>query len=188
MDGEEPVDVARRELVEEAGLEAGEWTHLTSAYSSPGILAELIHFYLARDLRTVDRGAFVAEHEEAEMSTAWVPYDDVVAAVHDGRLSDAHLALAVLLKRERFTWAKAAGGAIALLGVAFALGERASVEAPAFDGGALEHGSLAGLEAVDACGQHGLDARWQRRLPVGSLHGDELLEEQRISLGGLHDP
>ncbi len=34
------------------------------------------------------------------------------------------LALAVLLKRERYTWAKAAGGVVALLGVAFALGDR----------------------------------------------------------------
>ncbi len=37
------------------------------------------------------------------------------------------LALAVLLKRERYTWAKAAGGVIALLGVAFALGDRVAV-------------------------------------------------------------
>lgn len=37
------------------------------------------------------------------------------------------LALAVLLKRERYTWAKAAGGVVALLGVAFALGDRVAV-------------------------------------------------------------
>jgi drug/metabolite transporter (DMT)-like permease len=37
------------------------------------------------------------------------------------------LALAVLLKRERFTWAKAGGAVIALLGVAFALGDRVAV-------------------------------------------------------------
>jgi drug/metabolite transporter (DMT)-like permease len=37
------------------------------------------------------------------------------------------LALAALLKRERFTLAKAAGGVVALLGVAFALGDRVSV-------------------------------------------------------------
>ncbi len=37
------------------------------------------------------------------------------------------LALAVLLKRERFTLAKAVGGVVALLGVAFALGDRVSV-------------------------------------------------------------
>jgi len=37
------------------------------------------------------------------------------------------LGLATLLKRERFTLAKAAGGVVALLGVAFALGDRVSV-------------------------------------------------------------
>lgn len=37
------------------------------------------------------------------------------------------LGLAALLRRERFTLAKAAGGVVALLGVAFALGDRVSV-------------------------------------------------------------
>jgi len=97
VDGEEPLEVARRELVEEAGHEAGEWTHLASSYSSPGISAELIHYYVARRLRPADRGDFVAEHEEADMQTGWVPYDDLHAAALDGRLTDAHTALAVLL-------------------------------------------------------------------------------------------
>lgn len=99
--GEDPLEVARRELVEEAGLEAGQWTHLTSAYSSPGISAEEMHFYVARDLRHVDRGDFVPEHEEAEMETFWVPYDELRAAVVDGRVTDAPVVLAVLLAQAR---------------------------------------------------------------------------------------
>ncbi len=52
------------------------------------------------------------------------------------------LALAVLLKRERFTWAKAGGGVIALLGVAFALGDRVAVPgADAFRGDLLMFGA-----------------------------------------------
>jgi ADP-ribose pyrophosphatase len=101
VEGEEPEAVARRELVEEAGLEAGEWTHLGSTYPSPGITAEVSHYYLARDVREVGRGDFEPEHEEADMTVSWVPVDDLVEAVLDGRLADAHLALAVLLARSR---------------------------------------------------------------------------------------
>ncbi|GAB3769728.1 ADP-ribose pyrophosphatase [Nocardioides ginsengisegetis] len=101
VEGEDPVEVAKRELAEEAGLTAGEWTHLTSAWSSPGISEEQMHFYLARDLRPVGRGDFVPEHEEAEMETFWAPYDDVLAAVLDGRVADAPVALAVLFARAK---------------------------------------------------------------------------------------
>lgn len=101
VDGEDPVEVARRELLEEAEMEAGEWTHLTSTYSSPGLSNELMHFYLARDLRSADRGDFVPEHEEADMETFWVPYDDLVAAVLDGRIGDAPVVVAVLLAQAR---------------------------------------------------------------------------------------
>ena len=101
VDGEDPLEVARRELLEEAELEAGEWTHLTSTYSSPGLSNELMHFYLARELRPADRGDFVPEHEEADMETFWVPYDDLVTAVLDGRIGDAPVVVAVLLARAR---------------------------------------------------------------------------------------
>jgi ADP-ribose pyrophosphatase len=101
QDGEDPVEVARRELREEAGLEAGEWTHLASTWSSPGISAEVMHFYVARRLAAVDRGDFVAEHEEADMETFWAPYDDLLAAVVGGRVTDAPLVQGVLLARAR---------------------------------------------------------------------------------------
>lgn len=100
-DGESPLEVARRELREEAALEAAEWTHLTTVYSSPGISAEAMHLYLARDLREADRGDFLLEHEEAEMETFWAPFDDLLAAVLDGRLGDAPLVNAVLIAQAR---------------------------------------------------------------------------------------
>lgn len=99
--GESPVEVARRELREEAGLEAAHWTHLTTVWSSPGISAEAMHLYLARDLTDVGRGDFVLEHEEAEMETFWVPYDELLAAVLDGSVGDGPLVNAVLMARVR---------------------------------------------------------------------------------------
>lgn len=96
VDGEDPLEVAKRELREEAGLQATEWQHLLSTYSSPGLSAELIHLYAARRLAPADRGDFVLEHEEADMETFWVPFDELKAAVLDGRVTDAPVALAVL--------------------------------------------------------------------------------------------
>jgi ADP-ribose pyrophosphatase len=98
---EEPLEVGRRELREEAGLEAGEWTHLLTAYSSPGYSAEVIHYYLARDLRDVGRGDFVLAHEEADMQLFRVPYVDLLAAVLAGAVRDAPVALAVLAAQVR---------------------------------------------------------------------------------------
>ena len=98
---EEPVAVARRELVEEVGLRAGSWSHLTTTYSSPGISEERMHFFVARDLATADRGDFEPEHEEADMSVEWVPFADLHDAVLDGRVQDAPVALAVLFAAAR---------------------------------------------------------------------------------------
>ena len=98
---EEPLEVGRRELREEAGLEAAEWTHLLSAYSSPGYSAEVIHYYLARGLDEVDRGDFVLAHEEADMHVFRVPYADLLAGVLSGAVGDAPVALAVLAARAR---------------------------------------------------------------------------------------
>jgi len=99
--GEEPLMVAQRELQEEAGVSARTWTHLTSAYSSPGLSSELIHYFLARDLAAVDRGDFDLQHEEADMTLFWAPFADLYDAALAGRLTDAPLVLAVLLAQAR---------------------------------------------------------------------------------------
>ena len=49
--GEDPLEVARRELLEEAALEATDWRHLLSTWSSPGLTNERMHVYLARGLQ-----------------------------------------------------------------------------------------------------------------------------------------
>jgi ADP-ribose pyrophosphatase len=100
-EGEDPLDVARRELREEVGLEAAEWTPLTSAWSSPGISSELIHYFLARGLSETDRGDFEPAHEEADMEVLRVPFVDLHRAAVEGRLGDAPVLVAVLLAAAR---------------------------------------------------------------------------------------
>ena len=99
--GEEPLGVARRELVEEGGYEAAEWTPLASAYSSPGISQEVGHYFLARGLTEVGQGDFEPKHEEAEMQVRWVPVRELADAVLGGGPVDGHLAIAVLLATGR---------------------------------------------------------------------------------------
>jgi ADP-ribose pyrophosphatase len=94
--GEDPLQTAQRELLEEGGVEAGEWVHLNHLHNSPGFSSERIDIYLARDLRPADRGDFEPAHEEADMSVHWVPVDDLVRAVLDKRLTDGPLTTAVL--------------------------------------------------------------------------------------------
>ncbi len=94
---EDPLAAARRELLEEAGLEADEWEHLSTIHNSPGFSDELIEVYLARALRSVpDRGGFLAEHEEADMTMHWTPVEVLLDAVLEHRVTDGPLLTAVL--------------------------------------------------------------------------------------------
>lgn len=93
---EEPLDTARRELREEAGLAADSWAHLGTTWSSPGVSGEVMHFFLAEDLREVAED-FERTHEEADMSGAWVPVDELLQAALDGRVGDGPLVQALLM-------------------------------------------------------------------------------------------
>jgi ADP-ribose pyrophosphatase len=95
--GEDPLVAAQRELLEEGALEAAEWTHLSTVHSSPGFSDERIEVYLARGLREVpDRGGFVLEHEEADMTLHWVPVAELLEAALARRWTDGPGLVALL--------------------------------------------------------------------------------------------
>jgi len=50
VEGEPPLETAKRELAEEIGKRADTWDHLKTFWSSPGFSDEQIHVYLATDL------------------------------------------------------------------------------------------------------------------------------------------
>ena len=99
VDGEEPLEVARRELREEAGLAAEDWTPLASSFFNAGVTTEIQHLFLARGLSEVGRGDFELVHEEAEMMLFWAPYAELYAAALDGRVADGPVVQALLLAR-----------------------------------------------------------------------------------------
>ena len=92
--GEPALEAAQRELMEEAGLAADSWDVLVDTLTSPGMTDEAIRVFLARDVHEVDRD--VQEHEEADMTSEWVPLDEAVRRAFDGRLENAMAVVGVL--------------------------------------------------------------------------------------------
>ena len=94
--GEDPLETARRELLEEVGLEAAEWSVLIDVVSSPGFSEEAVRVYLATGLRDVGRPHSEADDEEADLETHWVALADAVAMVFDGTLVNSSCLAGVL--------------------------------------------------------------------------------------------
>jgi 8-oxo-dGDP phosphatase len=98
--GEAPMEAARRELVEEADLEASDWSPLVSVFTTPGGNDEVVHLFLARGLSPVPQ-RFDREDEEADIRVEWVPLAEAVDAVIAGRMRNGILAIGVLAAAER---------------------------------------------------------------------------------------
>jgi 8-oxo-dGTP pyrophosphatase MutT (NUDIX family) len=97
VDGEPPVDSARRELAEETQLAAERWSLLVSQHPSPGFCDELIQLYLAEGLTEVARpDGFVVEHEELDMTVERVPLAEAVQWVFDGKVRNALAVIGLL--------------------------------------------------------------------------------------------
>jgi 8-oxo-dGTP pyrophosphatase MutT (NUDIX family) len=84
--GEPPLACARRELVEEVGMRAQEWSELFAFYSSPGFSDERVWLFLARDL-TPAAGGVAPEDDERIEVMPWPldQLDDAIAACQDAK-------------------------------------------------------------------------------------------------------
>jgi ADP-ribose pyrophosphatase len=90
--GEPHFDTAKRELLEETGYVAAEWTRLGVIHTAIAYTDEAIELFVARKLtlrqRSLDQGEF--------LETLTVPFDEAVAMVRDGRITDAKSVAALL--------------------------------------------------------------------------------------------
>jgi ADP-ribose pyrophosphatase len=95
--GEELVDTARRELVEEAGLRAREWYVLCDMLSSPGMTDEAYRLFLARGPEPVTDDERPPLHdEEVDLDPTWVDLDEALRWVDDGTIRNGMCVAAVL--------------------------------------------------------------------------------------------
>lgn len=85
--GEPPLETARRELAEEAGVQASTWHTLVDLFNTPGGSSEAIRVYLASDLTALPGGRpNTGEAEEAHLPQAWVPLEEAVELVLSGAI------------------------------------------------------------------------------------------------------
>ena len=89
--GEEPLATAKRELREECGLTGGDWTLLTSFWTTPGFCREHMNLYLAEG---VEAGDAEPEDDEQLELIRW-HVDELQAKVTE--LEDAKSIAGVLL-------------------------------------------------------------------------------------------
>jgi len=92
---EPPPECARRELLEETGIQTEELHPLGVVHSSPGVFDEVIHIYAATGLT---HGAASPEADE-EIELVRISLTEAMTMAADGRISDAKT-LAALLRWE----------------------------------------------------------------------------------------
>lgn len=91
--GEDPLECATRELLEETGMSAEKVAFLTTIATSDGFCDELIHIYMATGL------TFSRSEPDADefINVDLVPLEELVDAVLDGRIEDAKTVVGALI-------------------------------------------------------------------------------------------
>ncbi len=98
VDGERPLEAAKRELAEEIGMRAGHWQELKGFFTSAGFSDERIIVYLARDLSPSEEVGHAEEDERIEI-VRW-PLTELDGAI--AQCDDAKSLIALLwLSRAR---------------------------------------------------------------------------------------
>jgi ADP-ribose pyrophosphatase len=93
--GEDPLHCAQRELGEETGYEAARWKKLLTLYTSPGFCTEVLHIYLATELRGRPAGQALEEGEQT-MTVHIIPFREALAMLDRREIVDAKTVCALL--------------------------------------------------------------------------------------------
>lgn len=93
---EDPLDAAKRELLEETGYVASSWNVLVDFANSPGGSSEALRCYLAQGLTEHPDGRPVSTDEEAAMIPRWVGLQDVLDGIWGGEVTNVLLVTGTL--------------------------------------------------------------------------------------------
>ncbi len=95
--GEDRLSAAKRELREETGFTASEWTHLSDIATTPGFSTEIISLYMARGLTLGENDL----DDDEFLYVVKMPFDEAVKMAEKGEITDAKTVAALFLARGR---------------------------------------------------------------------------------------
>ena len=93
---EDPLECAKRELLEETGYVASKWQVLIDFANTPGGSSEQIRLYFAQGLTLHEEGRPEAGEEERDMPVHWISVSEVLASIGQGLVTNAALTVGTL--------------------------------------------------------------------------------------------
>ena len=94
--GEKPLQAARRELIEETGYRARQWTRLASFWVSPGYVQERMTIYLATDLTAGE----ATPMDDERIETRWFTRKEIAGMIQAGKIEDAKTMIGFMTWRQ----------------------------------------------------------------------------------------
>ncbi len=82
---ETPLQTAKRELEEEAGVRAKHWHDLGTIWPSPGYCDEILYLYLAQELEITN----IKHNSDELIEVHWLPLETALIMVHKNEIRDA---------------------------------------------------------------------------------------------------
>lgn len=95
--GETVLKAAKRELKEETGFRAKQWTKLVEFWASPGYIAEKMTIYVAQGLTAGD----ATPMEDERIESRWFSMKEVGTMIEKGQIKDAKTMIGWALWKER---------------------------------------------------------------------------------------
>jgi ADP-ribose pyrophosphatase len=96
-EGEKPMQAAKRELVEETGYKARQWTKLVSFFASPGYVQERMTIFLATDLTKGE----ATPMDDEQIETRWFKRKEVAQMIRDGKIQDGKTIIGYYLATDK---------------------------------------------------------------------------------------
>jgi ADP-ribose pyrophosphatase len=97
---EDPLDCAKRELIEETGYCAEKFVKLTAIYTTPGFCNEVLHIYLATGLNKSQNGQNLDDGEQS-LTIETLPLTRAIEMIINGEIIDSKTIAGIFLAERK---------------------------------------------------------------------------------------